>query len=105
MTRYLVVAAIVGVVAGVFWVLSRTLSSDAVAMSLGVMFGILAGIPTALLAMASGNDARRREAEREVERLQDELGRQRADRIMIIDGQLNDPAQRLPARRNHTSPR
>jgi len=37
------------------WRLLNTLSADAVALAVGVCFGILAGIPTALLMLASGN--------------------------------------------------
>ena len=45
-------------VAIVAWRISERLSADAIGMALGVMFGVLAGIPTALLVLAS---ARRRE--------------------------------------------
>ena len=36
------------------WRIGGSLSSDAVSMAVGVLFGILAGIPTALLVLASG---------------------------------------------------
>jgi len=51
---------LLGLVALVFvglagWRLLNTLSSDALALAVGVCFGILARIPTALLMLASGN--------------------------------------------------
>ena len=36
------------------WRIGGSLSSDAISMAVGVLFGILAGIPTALLVLASG---------------------------------------------------
>ncbi len=44
------------------WQIGSRLSSDAIGMGVGVLFGIMAGIPTALLVMASG---RRRDNDRE----------------------------------------
>lgn len=35
--------------------LSQRLSADALSMAIGVLFGVLAGVPTALLMMASGS--------------------------------------------------
>lgn len=41
------------------WRIGNSLSSDAISMAIGVMFGVLAGIPTALLVLATGrNDDR-----------------------------------------------
>src|SRR5690606_24058728 len=55
------------VMAGVFaFVVGSRLSADAVGMAIGVLFGVLAGIPTALLVLASG---RRRRAEEEEEEM------------------------------------
>lgn len=42
------------------WRLGENLSSDAIGMALGIMFGVLAGLPVALLVLASD----RRQAER-----------------------------------------
>jgi hypothetical protein len=51
------------VLVGVFaFVIGQRLSADAVGMALGVLFGVLAGIPAALLVLASGA-RRRQEAE------------------------------------------
>lgn len=44
------------------WRIAGQLSADAIGMAVGVLFGVLAGLPTALLVMAS---SRRREQERE----------------------------------------
>lgn len=57
------------VMAGVFaFVVGSRLSADAVGMAIGVLFGVLAGIPTALLVLASG---RRRRAEQDDEEIED----------------------------------
>jgi hypothetical protein len=49
------------VIGGVFaWVLGSRLSADALGMAVGLLFGVLAGVPTALLVMASG---RRRQSD------------------------------------------
>ncbi len=44
------------------WRIAGQLSADAIGMAVGVLFGVMAGLPTALLVMASN---RRREQERE----------------------------------------
>jgi len=54
------------------WRIGGSLSSDAVSMAVGVLFGIMAGIPTALLVLASD---RRRTAQEEQRR--EILGRDR----------------------------
>jgi hypothetical protein len=46
------------------WLLGSRLSADALGMAVGLLFGVVAGIPTALLVLASG---RRRRAEAEDE--------------------------------------
>ncbi|MCC9077360.1 hypothetical protein FKZ61_014735 [Litorilinea aerophila] len=46
------------------WRIGGTLNSDAISMAIGVIFGVLAGIPTALLVLAG--ERRRAEAERSV---------------------------------------
>ena len=43
------------------WRLGTSLSSDALGMAVGVVFGVLAGVPTALLVLASS----RRQAQRD----------------------------------------
>ena len=47
------------------WRISERLSADAIGMALGVLFGVLAGIPVALLVLAS---ARRRDGWQDEER-------------------------------------
>ena len=61
MRHYLGLAALIfiGIAA---WRIAGQLSADALGMAVGVLFGIMAGVPTALLVMASG---RRRAAEEE----------------------------------------
>jgi hypothetical protein len=61
MKQYLGLAVLifVGIAA---WRIAGQLSADALGMAVGVLFGIMAGVPTALLVMASG---RRRAAEEE----------------------------------------
>ena len=44
------------------WRIAGQLSADALGMAVGVLFGVMAGVPTALMVMASG---RRRAAEEE----------------------------------------
>jgi len=47
--------ALVGMAAAgaIAWQIGERLSSDAISMGLGVFFGVLAGVPTALLVMAA----------------------------------------------------
>lgn len=61
MKQYLALAGLVfvGVAA---WRIAGTLSADALGMAVGVLFGVIAGLPAALLVMASG---RRRDLEHE----------------------------------------
>ncbi len=62
MKRFMIVMCLVFVaVAG--WRIGDRLSSDALGMAIGVLFGIVAGIPTALLLLASSK--RRAETEDE----------------------------------------
>lgn len=53
---FLILLAFVGVAA---WRISERLSADAIGMALGVLFGVMAGIPVALLVLAS---SRRRDS-------------------------------------------
>ncbi len=46
------------------WRIGGTLNSDAISMAIGVIFGVLAGIPTALLVLAG--ERRRAESDRSV---------------------------------------
>lgn len=75
MKRYLglVVLVFVGT-AG--WRIGSSLSADALSMAVGILFGVMAGIPTALLVMASG---RRRE-------VADEERRQRSGAYPMMGG-------------------
>lgn len=61
MRHYIGLAALifVGIAA---WRIAGQLSADALGMAVGVLFGVLAGVPTALMVMAS---SRRRQAEEE----------------------------------------
>lgn len=61
MRQYVGLAALVfvGIAA---WRIAGQLSADALGMAVGVLFGVMAGVPTALMVMASG---RRRAAEEE----------------------------------------
>jgi hypothetical protein len=64
MKRYLGLLLLIFVgVAG--WRIGGSLSPDALSMAVGILFGVLAGIPAALLVLASG---RRRENAAEEER-------------------------------------
>lgn len=62
MRQYIGLAALifVGIAA---WRIAGQLSADALGMAVGVLFGVMAGVPTALMVMASG----RRRAEEEEE--------------------------------------
>ena len=42
------------------WQLSYRLSSDALAMAIGIVFGLLAGVPTLLLVLVGNEQQRRR---------------------------------------------
>jgi hypothetical protein len=53
MRRFLGFALLAGVGAAA-WQIGGTLSSDALSMAMGIFFGVVAGIPTALLLMGSG---------------------------------------------------
>lgn len=59
MKRWIGMAVLV-FVAAAGWRIGSALSPDALSMAVGILFGVLAGIPTALLVMAG---TRRREAE------------------------------------------
>lgn len=50
------------IVAG--WRIGSSLDSDALGMAIGMFFGILAGVPTALLMLLAGRRKERHEAER-----------------------------------------
>ena len=52
MKTFVVVVA-VGMVGAAFWFVVGGLSSDAVGLIIGLLFGILAGVPPALLALAT----------------------------------------------------
>ena len=59
-------AVTVLMIAGVLaWLFASRLSSDALGMAVGLLFGVLAGVPTALLVLASSGRRRRDEDEEE----------------------------------------
>jgi hypothetical protein len=60
------------------WRIGGSLSADALGMAVGVLFGVVAGLPAALLVMASG---RRRDAERA-----DQTDRRRRDQPAYSGG-------------------
>ena len=56
--KQIIGVAIVAVLAALMWRITGHISSDALALAIGVVFGVLAGLPTAILVLASN---RRRE--------------------------------------------
>ena len=74
--KQLSIAAGLCILGWLTWRLSMSLSSDALGMAVGVVFGVLAGIPSALLVLATSSRRRerddgddyRREAARYLER-------------------------------------
>jgi hypothetical protein len=67
MRRFIMLAILV--MLGVFaWRLGESLSSDALGMAVGMVFGILAGIPAALLVLATSSRRRHEEEEARAER-------------------------------------
>ncbi len=86
------------------WRLASTLSSDALGMAVGMFFGVLAGIPTALLVLATG---RRRTGDDE-EGLAAGRARQAPaypfqPPVIVVTGQ-NGQAPQQPARLQGDSP-
>lgn len=53
--KYVVVLVAIVAVSLIGYGLTTTLSSDAVSMGLGILFGVLAGLPAALLVMAASS--------------------------------------------------
>src|SRR5688572_4813724 len=70
------------------WRIGESLSPDALSMAVGVLFGVMAGVPTALLVMA-GN--RRRNQEQPVENRQSEQQGQLAPLHRQMVGQVHGP--------------
>lgn len=58
MKRIILLAAVAGFTM-LLWKLIENMSSDALGLAIGVVFGVLAGLPTALLVLASRNQADR----------------------------------------------
>lgn len=56
--KHFLLGVMVAAVVGLAWFMMSRLSSDALGMAVGLVFGVLAGIPSALLVLAS---SRRRE--------------------------------------------
>ena len=63
------------------WRIGSALSPDALSMAVGVLFGVMAGVPTALLVMAGS-----RRSQREAERNTDGRARQQATQPMYLNG-------------------
>jgi hypothetical protein len=59
--KRIVLLILVAFIAFVGWRITESISSDALGLAIGVVFGVLAGLPTALLVLASN---RRSESER-----------------------------------------
>lgn len=64
------------------WRIGDALSPDALSMAIGVLFGVMAGVPTALLVMAG---SRRRSSD---ERTTDENARTQQGQMMRLNGQM-----------------
>lgn len=56
----ILIGVMVAAVVGLAWFMMSRLSSDALGMAVGVVFGVLAGIPSALLVLASSRHQPRR---------------------------------------------
>ena len=63
------------------WRIGSALSPDALSMAVGVLFGVMAGVPTALLVMAGGRRAQRNE-----ERTAEGRTRQHTTQPMYLNG-------------------
>ena len=59
--KQLTIVICVGLVALVGWRITENISSDALGLAIGVVFGVLAGLPTAVLVLASSNRERQRD--------------------------------------------
>ena len=57
MTRIIIVVC-AGLLALVLWRITENISSDALGLAIGVVFGVMAGLPTAVLVLA-GNELNR----------------------------------------------
>lgn len=64
------------------WRIGGSLSPDALSMAVGVLFGVMAGVPTALLVMAG---SRRRHSD---ERANDDNARSQPGQITRLPGQM-----------------
>ena len=69
--KRIVLLIVVVFVAFVGWRIIESISSDALGLAIGVVFGVLAGLPTALLVLASN---RRRESKKANDRRQQPNG-------------------------------
>ena len=59
--KQLTIVICVGLVALVGWRITENISSDALGLAIGVVFGVLAGLPTAVLVLARSNRERQRD--------------------------------------------
>ena len=83
----LVVLVFVGVSA---WQIGSKLSADAIGMGVGVMFGVMAGIPTALLLLASN---RRNAARADYDAPPPPRYQQQQPPVIVLAGGMAQPQQ------------
>lgn len=94
MKNFLILVALV-FVGVVGWRLSDVISRDAVIMAIGFLFGALAGVPAALLVVAS---QRRREQPEYTPRYNDGYNsRQQTPPIVVLGSNPHQQAQSYPA--------
>ncbi len=60
MAKYISIAAVAFIAGACWWSVGGPLSSEMIAMALGILFGLLAGLPVVLLLMASNRQVDRR---------------------------------------------
>ena len=89
MLTKLILLAVLMVVGVCAWRLGEGWSNDALNLAVGILFGILAGLPTALLVLASG---RRRE-----DTNSSQPGRETQRRLRRIEEKLDALARPAPA--------
>ena len=59
--KQITIVICVGLVALVLWRITGSISSDALGLAIGVVFGVLAGLPTAVLVLAGNQLNRQRQ--------------------------------------------
>jgi Zn-dependent protease with chaperone function len=88
--RAIVTVCVLAVAALASWVVASVLSPDAIGMAVGLLFGVLAGIPTALLVMASNR--RRPYTEDELDAREERYSRQ-APVVILYPPQPSQPSR------------